>query len=142
MTVPGACFAYIYGDDRVRIDYRKARKWCAEGDREGNAKSTTLLAETYLYGLGTPVDIDTALAFYDKAAEAGQIHAQLMVYILNNEYLADEGTPEQKRRGLAFLQQSAAAGYEKARIKLGQANASSDADKNKTEIPLDDGIKL
>jgi TPR repeat protein len=109
-----ACFAYIYGDDRVRIDYRKARKWCAEGDREGNAKSTTLLAETYLYGLATPVDIDTALAFYDKAAEAGHIHAQLMVYILNNEYLADESTPEQKWRGLAFLQQSAAAGYEKA----------------------------
>jgi TPR repeat protein len=81
------------------------------------------LAETYLYGLATPVDIDTALAFYDKAAEAGHIHAQLIVYILNNEYLADESTPEQKWRGLAFLQQSAAAGYEKAQKKLEQANA-------------------
>ena len=120
-----ACYAYIYGNETVGIDYAKAMKWCSLGDIEGSNSSTTLLAELFYFGHGIPSNLSRAATFYEKAAATGHPHAQVMVYVIYNQEVKDKSTQEQKELGLMYLNEAAEDGYEKAMELLAHMSMST-----------------
>lgn len=109
-----ACYAYIHGTDGVEIDYEKALEFCHEGSLNGYLSSTTLLAELYYNGQGTPADLNTALHTYEMAAARGHNHARMMVFLIYFRDLAETSSCEDKQRSLKYLRAAANSGYDKA----------------------------
>ena len=114
-----ACYSYIYGENGFEKNYEKAFEWCTTAAEFGVNSAQTLLAELYLQGNGVKKDLETAAAWYEKAALQGHFHAQMMVFLVNNIYRREQSSPEEKAAGLLFLEEAVKAGYPKA-IKIQQ----------------------
>jgi len=109
-----ACYSYIYGENGFELNYEKAFEWCTTAASLGGDSAQTLLAELYLQGNGVTKNLETAATLYEKAALQGHVHAQMMVFLVNNVYRHEQSSPEEKATGLIFLKEAVKAGYPKA----------------------------
>jgi len=109
-----ACYSYIYGENGFELNYQKAFEWCSIASNLGRASAQTLLAELYLQGNGVEKNLVVAAGLYKKAALQNHVHAQLMVFLVQNIYRQEQSSQEEKAEGLIFLNQSKKAGYPKA----------------------------
>jgi TPR repeat protein len=109
-----ACYSYIYGENGFELNYQKAFEWCSTAASLGGASAQTLLAELYLEGNGVEKNLVKAAELYEKAALQNHVHAQLMMFLVQNVYRREQSTQEEKAKGLIFLNKSREAGYPKA----------------------------
>mgnify|MGYP002559974792 CR=1 FL=1 len=61
--------AISYESDCGKIDFPESRKWF---QRNGSDKSIIHLGKVYEYGIGVPINYDTAAKWYEEAEEAGK----------------------------------------------------------------------
>jgi hypothetical protein len=115
-------------------DYTTAMAGFGELAMAGDSRAQTILALMYRFGEGTPVDLQQALDWYQRAATAGYAPAQ---YHLANMLASGMGTAVNERAATRWLQSAAQAGFSRARQKLAETGLTA-----KTEIPPEDHTSL
>jgi len=75
------------GTGDLAVDYTQAREWLVKAAETGSAIAHRNLGIVYQYGKAVPVDIQTALAYYEKGAELGDVNASKR---LGDYYSSDE----------------------------------------------------
>lgn len=106
-----SCYSYIYGKNGFELNYEKAFEWCTIATNLGSDSAQTLLAELYFYGNGVERNFKKAGKLYQKAAHQGNVHAQMMVFTVNNIYRTRSSTIEEKTEGFLYLRNAVEAGY-------------------------------
>lgn len=90
----------------------------------GDATAMFKLGLVYHDGLHRrPKSVDIAVHWFRKAAEAGHIHAQLM---LGTSYATGEGVEKDMLQAIAWTRRAALAGDAAAQVLLGQSYAEGD----------------
>jgi|GEM_PF-1000083 len=98
-------------------NWEDAYEMVLEGDSNGNADSTALLAQFYQYGLGVPKDMQRAIELYGKAIGFGQSKAATL---LGDLYLkGDEMLPANISKAVTYYQKGADLGDSEAMGYLG-----------------------
>jgi TPR repeat protein len=118
-TAHQVCYSSIYGENK-KLDI--AYSLCSKAAKTGNTNSLVLLAETLYMGYGVEQDYLKAGEIYLKAAEAGHVHAQLMLFFVHAVRAPEESTDSQIQLALEYLKKSAATGYPKAQELLKKYN--------------------
>lgn len=116
-----ACYSFSKGNNASDQDYDEAFKWCSKAAEFGGYNSLVSLAELYLLGNGTEVDLKKAEELYRLADKEGNASPQLMAFSLYSET-----TSEEKALGLFYLMQLTKSGRQPA-VEL-QRRLSSDAE--------------
>lgn len=96
-----ACYSYIYGENGFELNYQKAFEWCSIAANLGRASAQTLLAEL-LQGNGVEQNLVKAAELYEKAALQDHVHAQLMMFLVQNVYRQEQSTQEEKAKSERF----------------------------------------
>lgn len=109
-----ACYSFSKGSNASDQDYDEAFKWCSKAAEFGGYNSLVSLAELYLLGNGTEVDLKKAEELYRLADKEGNASAQLMAFSIYNKHLQSETTSEEKAIGLFYLMQLAKSGRQPA----------------------------
>lgn len=68
----------------VREDYKYAMEWYLKASNQNYAKAQLYIGKLYAYGEGVSRDIDKAIYWYRKAAENGNISAQMIIASIDN----------------------------------------------------------
>lgn len=105
------CYNYSYGKEGLPKDDAKSFLWCKTAAEYGGSSSLTLYAEKYYFGIGVPVNYQTAFRLYKRAAKKGHRHAQYMIAKL---YLYGFIGEPDKKSGMAWLTKSAEQEHEAA----------------------------
>lgn len=61
----------------IKEDYKKAMEWYLKASDQNYGQAQLYIGMLYAYGKGVSRDVDTAIAWYRKAAENGNISAQM-----------------------------------------------------------------
>lgn len=96
-------------------DYRQATIYFAQADVMNAPEAAFALGAMNFAGKGMPVDIPKALAYYEKAAEAGYAPAQMTLALL---YIHGENVVQDIDKGLKFAEEAAGNGDPEAQIML------------------------
>lgn len=97
----------------------------------GDVVASTELGERYYSGIGTEKDIDTAIAYFIKAADAGYPIAE---FILGKLYDEGQYVEHDSHRAMEYYQKAADKGYPQAQYALGQMYyLGQDCEKSDTE---------
>lgn len=118
-TAHEMCYSAIYNENK-NLD--NAYSLCREASESGDINSIVLLAETIYMGYGVEQDYIKAGELYLQAAEAGHVHAQLMLFFVHAVRAPEKSTDTQMQIALEYLKKSAASGYPKAQEILNKYN--------------------
>lgn len=109
---------YYYGISGVNVDGDKAFKWYTEAikgeDVEGRANCG--LANCYYYGIGTDLDYELAVSYYQKASEKENAEALLN---LGHMYEFGEGVEKDYEKVVLYYDRAANAGNATAMYNIG-----------------------
>lgn len=112
-----------FGQFRVPHDFGQARFWFEKAASQdfptgwqAGAVAELMLGRIYQRGLGTAVDLQQALAWYQKSAVHGNRAAQ---YALGSMYLKGQGTSKDVVQGVAWIRKAADQGHPTAENDLG-----------------------
>ena len=96
-------------------NYQQATIYFAQADVMNVPEAAFALGAMNFAGKGMPVDIPKALAYYEKAAEAGYAPAQMTLALL---YIHGENVVQDSDKGLKFAEEAADNGDPEAQIML------------------------
>ena len=90
---------YEYGDGVVQDNWDEAAKWERASAQQGWVKGEFGLGRDYEDGIGVPLNLDQAIAWYDKAAAQGDGQAAHMAQYLRDNHAIDGSSrdPQEQR---------------------------------------------
>jgi hypothetical protein len=106
---------YIFGKDRVEINYELAAYWFTKAAEQGHPIAFNDLGNMYSYGLYYEKDQFKAIEFYRLGAMAGNKAAKMNY---GKHLLKNATTSEQHQEGLNLLTQIADEGYIQGQLTL------------------------
>ena len=80
---------YEYGDGVVQDNWDESAKWLRASAEQGWIKGEQGLGRAYEYGIGVPLDLNQAIAWYDKAAAKGDGQAAYFAQYLRDNHGVD-----------------------------------------------------
>jgi uncharacterized protein len=80
---------YEYGDGVVQDDWDESAKWLRASAEQGWLKGEQGLGRAYEYGIGVPLNLNEAIAWYDKAAAKGDGQAAYFAKYLRDNHGID-----------------------------------------------------
>ena len=104
-----------YLDDR---DWESAYSLVKNGDLQGDADATAILAEFYIHGVGIPEDVETGIELLEKAIAGGCSEA---ADSLGTLYWSGDKVPCDNRKGISYLMKAAEMGNSRSMGKLANA---------------------
>lgn len=110
---------YFKGDTDLKQSYVEAMECFKAAAEKGDAYSCYALAECYLEGMGTPIELDKAAEWFHVSAEQGYAPAQLWygIMLLTNQ-VPEISTLESRFLAVEFFRKAAAQDMDAARVKM------------------------
>ncbi len=111
-------YMYLYGEDGVEIDHKKAFYFYEMAAKQNNAIALNNLGSLYFNGIGTEVNYQKAAELFFQAAQNGSDDAAVNLAFI---YLSSDNSDEQHEAAINLFQEAAKAGNNTAKFMLGYA---------------------
>lgn len=111
-------YMYLYGEDGVAIDYKKAFTYYNMAAAQGDNVAINNLGSLYFSGIGTEKNFTKAAQLFDKAAKLGNTEAAVNLAFI---YLTKNSSLNNPREAIQLLKSAAEAGNPTAKFMLGYA---------------------
>ncbi|MBQ8870892.1 MAG: sel1 repeat family protein [Alphaproteobacteria bacterium] len=111
-------YMYLYGQDGVQTDYKKAFQFYEMAANQNNAIALNNLGSLYFNGIGTEINYQKAAELFFKAAEQGSDDAAVNLAFI---YLSSENTDGQHEEAIRLFKDAANSGNNTAKFMLGYA---------------------
>ncbi len=92
------CFGHTYGVEGIAQNFPAALRWCELAGNRASASSLTLLAELNEHGRGTPLNLTSARALYERAASLNHPYATARLAYMQQRGLGGPTDVEEAQR--------------------------------------------
>ena len=94
---------YEYGDGVVQNNWDESAKWLRASAQQGWVKGEQGLGRAYEFGIGVPLNLNDAIAWYDKAAAKGDGQAKYSAQYLRDNHGVDASSRDSEEQAMLGL---------------------------------------
>ena len=94
---------YEYGNGVVQDNWDESARWMRASAEQGWVKGEQGLGRDYEYGIGVPLDLNNAIAWYDKAAAKGDGQAAYFAKYLRDNHGIDGSSRDNEEQAMLGL---------------------------------------